>query len=188
MKLFLSTKLYDVPLFSIRSGGRIGTVTSPIINPHNLHIDGFYCTTPRDETPMVLVDIDVRDISTRGIIINDHQDLTDPKDLVRLKKVLELQFDLINKNAVVNNKKVGKITQFAIDIESLFIQKFYARPRGWQSFKTDSLTFDRSNVVEVTESAVVFKGPEVAEQEQAKINPAVSPEAGYSASASTISE
>lgn len=189
--LFLSTKLYNVPLFSIRSGGRIGSVTEPIINPHNLHIDGFYCQTPNGHNNEVLLDIYIRDISSRGIIIDDHNNLSSPDELVRLQPVINLNFSLVNLNAVVSKKKVGKISQFAVDTESLFIQKFYVQPRGWQSFKTDSLTFDRTSVVEVNNAAIIFKGPEVKDTKAIRIgSPGPKLETDYSASAnaSAISE
>lgn len=187
--LFLSTKLYNVPLFSIRSGGRIGTVIEPIINPHNLHIDGFYCEAVNSQNAQILLDMNVRDISARGIIIDDHADLSTPDELVRLQPVIDLNFSLLEKSALVNKKKIGKISHFAIDTGSLFIQKFYVQPRGWQSLKTDSLTFDRLSVIEVTEKAVSFKGPEIKDGQAIRLSTQTQKlETDYSASASTISE
>ncbi len=185
--LYLSTKLHNIPLLSLRSGGRIGTVIEPIINPHNLHIDGFYCQSAHSENALILLDIDIRDISGRGVIIDNHMDLSEPDELVRLKPVLDLDFHLESKQVLVNKRKVGKVIEYAVETQSLFIQKIYVHPRLLQSLNQNRLTFDRSSVVEVTDSYIAFSGPEVrvGATKTAKAE-GLSPD--YSANASTISE
>lgn len=175
--LFLAQKFIELPLATIRSGGRIGTISSPIINPHNLHIDGFYCQTIHDPRTTILLDIDVRDISARGIIIDDHDDLSDPNDLVRLDAILKLNFSLFGKQAFVNKSKVGNVIDFAVDTSSLYIQKIYVRPPLWKSFGQDQLTFDRQSIIEITDDRIVFSGPEVRQkqslQDSVRLNPLV---------------
>ena len=123
--LYHSTQISNMPLLSVRTSGRIGTIVAPIINPHNLHIDGFYCHTVHSNDTLILLDIYIRNISPRGIIIDDHQHLSEPKDLVRLKPILDIGFVMEGKNVIASNKKLGKITEYAIDDKSLFIKKFY---------------------------------------------------------------
>lgn len=185
--LYLSTKLYEIPLLSVRSGGRIGTVLGPIINPHNLHIDGFYCILGNTKETIVLLDIYIRDITARGIIIDDHENLSTPEELVRLQPILKLRYELHDKLAIVNKKKIGKITDFAVDDASWFIQKLYVQPRIWNSLGQERLTFDRLSVVEVTDSAVSFSGPEVSSGVTLP-NFSAKPKTDYSASASLMSE
>lgn len=158
--LYLSTKLYNIPLLSLRSAGRIGTVIEPIINPHNLHIDGFYCQIPAHKTNLVLLDIEVRDLSPKGIIIDDNRNLSEPEDLVRLKSILQINFKILEKPVLTDKKKIGKLTEYAIDQQSLFIQKLYVQPPIWQSVNQHRLTFDRNSVVEVTDTHIVVSGPE----------------------------
>lgn len=185
--LYLSTRLSNIPLLSIRSGGRIGTILGPIINPNNLHIDGFYCTSAHSEEKLVLLDMHVRDLSGRGLIINDHNDLSEPDELVRLQPIINLDFALINKQVLVNKKRMGKVIEYAVDKESLFIQKFYVKPPILISLKQDRLTFDRVSVIEVTDKYIAFSGPEVrAQSNELATDKGLAPD--YSASASTISE
>jgi hypothetical protein len=158
--LFLSTKITTLPLLSIRTSGRIGTVLEPIINPHNLHIDGFYCQVPHSKERLVLLDMHIRDFSPNGIIIDDHHSLSEPTDLVRLKPVLDINFELENKIVLVGKKKVGKIIEYAVDRDSLFIQKLYTQPPVWQSINQNRLVFDRTSVIEVTDTHILVKGPE----------------------------
>jgi len=187
--LYLSTKLKEQPLLSVRSSGRIGTVLEPILNPHNLHIDGFYCEVFSSNSEQILLDIYVRDLGVRGLVIDDHVNLSDPDELVRLQPILDMNFQLVGKQALVNNKKIGKIVDYAIDRDSLFIQKFYVQPPVWQSINQNNLVFDRLSVVEVTDSHILFSGPEVTARSGASLRTKKDElQADYSANASEISE
>jgi len=157
--LILGTSLINMPLLSIRLGGRIGMSEEPVINPHNLHIDGFYCTTS-DINHGIILDMDVRELSGKGLVIDDHFDVSGEEDLVRLKDILNLKFSLIGKPVYSGRTKLGKITDYAIDTKSLFIIKLYAQPSILKSVKTDQLIFDRSQIVEITDHKVVVSGPE----------------------------
>ena len=158
--LFLSTKLSNIPLLSIRNAGRIGLVLKPIINPHNLHVDGFYCQVPHSQKPVILLDMFVRELSPSGLITNEHNDLSEPEELVRLQPILKLQFDLVGKTVISGNKKLGKVAEYAVDKDSLFVQKLYVQPPAWASFSQSRLTIDRQSVLEVTQSSIKVSGPE----------------------------
>jgi sporulation protein YlmC with PRC-barrel domain len=185
--LYLSSRLRNLPLLSLRSGGRIGTVTGPIINPHNLHIDGFFCLLHNAHTEQIVLDIAVRDISARGIIINDHQDVSDSEDLVRLQPVIDIRYELVGKQVIASKKRLGKIVDYAIDVESLFIQKFYAQPPVWQAINQHRLTFDRTTIIEITDKTVIVQGPEVKVTKTNKVTNAPLLN-NYSASASLTEE
>lgn len=185
--LYLSTRLNNLPLLSIRSSGRIGIVVEPIINPHNLHIDGFYCKSAHSKDQLVLLDMHIRDLSAKGIIIDDHIDLSNPDELIRLQPIIDLKFKLIDKQVLVGKKRVGKVAEYAIDVDSLFIQKLYVQPPVWQSINQNRLVFSRNSVIEVTDSHIIVSGPE--ETVDTKLSakaPRLS--ANYSASTSLINE
>jgi hypothetical protein len=185
--LYLSTKLSNLPLLSIRTAGRIGLVLKPIINPHNLHIDGFYCQVSRSQKPVILLDMFVRELSPAGLITNEHNDLSEPEELVRLQPVLKLQFELIGKTVISGKKKLGKVAEYAVDKDSLFIQKLYVQPPVWTSFNQSRLTIDRQSVLEVTQSSIKVSGPE---EKVTQTKPAKAPllTTDYSASTSLIKE
>jgi hypothetical protein len=185
--LYFSTRLSNIPLLSIRSGGRIGTIIGPIINPNNLHIDGFYCTAAHNNMVQIILYMQIREFSNRGIIINDHNDLSDIDELVRLKTIIDLDYSIIDKQVLINKKRSGKVSDYAIDKESLFIQKFYVKPPLLISFKQANLIFDRKSVVEVTDSYIAFSGPEDKAPSRQLINkPNLTTD--YSTSASLTSE
>jgi hypothetical protein len=184
--LILASKFSAVPILSLRVGGRIATTVTAIINPNNLHIDGFYCQPGNQKEQLILLDMHIRDLAHKGIIIDDHNVLSEPDDLVRLKEILDINYSLIGKNVLVNKKKVGKVRDYSFDQASLFIQKIYVQPSLWKTINLSDLIFDRKNIVEVTDKYISFRGPEVAVREKAFSTKAF--QANLSASASTTSE
>lgn len=184
--LILGTSLLNKPLISIRLGGAIGYVREPIINPHNLHIDGFYCPTSEKDNGIIL-DMDVREMSGKGLIIDDHLNISNEDELVRLKDIIKLKFTLIGKPVYSGRTKLGRITDFAIDSKSLFVVKLYAQPSILKSVKTDRLIFDRSQIVEITDHKVVVSGPD--EKQFSIFGQKIQSAASFnSASTSSISE
>lgn len=154
--LFNDKLLHNLPLGSVRSSGRIGTITGVVINPNNLHIDAFKCRVLRGQEQL-LSPLDVRNISPKGVVIDDHDNLLDEGDAVRLKSVLKINFQLVGKLAYVGKRKVGQVDGYALDSESMFIQKIYVTPNLFARLKSDRLTYDRSLVKEVDDKKIVFE-------------------------------
>lgn len=141
---------------SIRSAGRIGRVVEIVINPHNLHIDGITCRIIGERRDQLISPSDIRDISPKAVVIDDHDRLMDPSDAVRLRPIMELGFSLEKLKAYVGSKRVGTVQDFAVDQQSLFIQKIYVQPTLLGRLSTDRLVFSRTQVKEVTKSKIIF--------------------------------
>jgi hypothetical protein len=158
--LILSTRLSNISLLAIRTAGRIGQVIEPLINPHNLHIDGFYCLAAFSPHKLILLDMFVREIAPTGIITNEHNDLSEPDELVRLQPVIKLNFKLEGKTVISGKQKLGKVAEYAVDKDSLFVQKLYVAPPIWQSLNQNRLTIDRRSILEVTDTYIKVTGSE----------------------------
>jgi sporulation protein YlmC with PRC-barrel domain len=144
-------------VLSLRTGTPIATVTSLIINPNNLKIEGFYCQDRFDKKELVLLYQDIRDMMPQGYVVNDHDVLAEPSELVRLKDVLNLSFDLIGKQVVTLSKeKVGKVSDFAAETETMYIQKIYVAQSILKSLTGGSLSIDRTQINEITPRKVVI--------------------------------
>jgi uncharacterized protein YrrD len=156
--LQLSAALLNQPIMSLRTGGEIAKIEAPIINPNNLKIEGFYCHDYFTRTRLVLLAQDIRDNIKQGIVVNDHDVLTEAGDLIRLKNIMELEFDLLGKPIeTVSKSKVGKVTDYAVDNQSLYIQKLYAGPSLIKSLTSGQLSIDRDQIVEITNKRIVIK-------------------------------
>lgn len=156
--LQLSTSLLNRPVLSLRTGGKIAQTISPLIDPNNLKIEGFHCQDALDRRQPILLSQDIRDVLQQGIVVNDHDALTDAEDLVRLKDLMNLDFNIIGKKVVtVSKQRLGKIEDFAADTQTMYIQKLYAAPTLIKSFTGSQLSIDRSQIVEITNTSVIVQ-------------------------------
>jgi sporulation protein YlmC with PRC-barrel domain len=155
--LQLSASLINRPIMSLRTGTQVATTTTPIINPNNLKIEGFYCLDRFDGKKLIMLYQDIRDIIPQGFVIDDHDVLSDPEELVRLKDVLELNFDLIGKQVeTIAKHKVGKVNDYAAETATMYIQKIYVSQSLLRNFTGGSLSVDRNQVNEITNKRVII--------------------------------
>lgn len=156
--LKLANSLLNQSVVSLRTGGAVARVESAIINPDNLKIEGFYCSDSRSREQLILLVQDIRDIVPQGIVVDDHNVLVEASELVRLKKVLELQFELIGKPVqTVKKQKLGKVNDYAVDDQSFYVQKLYVERSLLKSLSSGQLSIDRTEIVEVTDKRVIIK-------------------------------
>jgi sporulation protein YlmC with PRC-barrel domain len=155
--LQLSNNLLNKSVLSLRTGTPIATVTGPLINPNNLKIEGFYCQDRFDKRQLLLLYQDIRDMLPQGYVVNDHDVLVEPEELVRLKDIIALDFELIGKQVVtVSKEKVGKVSDYATEAETMFIQKIYVSQSILMSLTGGSLSIDRTNINEITPKRVII--------------------------------
>lgn len=165
---------------SLRTGGPIGTVISPIINPTNLKIEGWLVDDYMQRQRGVLLSQDIRDIIVQGFVVNDHESISDPAELVRLKPIMDLNFEVIGKVVVTQNKhRIGKIKDYALEKDTFFIQKLYTEQPLLRSLNGSSAIVDRSSIVEVNNHKIIVsdatkaaKPTVVSQPAQPAINPA----------------
>ncbi len=164
--LQLSASLINKSVLSLRTGTPIALVTAVIFNPNNLKIEGFYCTDRYDKRELILLYQDIRDVLKQGYVVNDHEVLVEPTELIRLKDVLELNYELIGKHVeTISKQKVGKVSDYAVETETMFVQKIYASQSILKSFTGGSLSIDRTQINEITPKRIiineVLKGTQV---------------------------
>ncbi len=155
--LQLSGSIINKPVMSLRTGSQVAVTIGPIINPNNLKLEAFYCQDNKTKKRLVLLYQDIRDVITKGIVVNDHEVLTEPEELVRLKKIMDINFDLMGKQVVtVSKDKVGKVNDYAVETSTTYIQKIYVSQSLIKSFTSGSLSVDRSQIVEITDRKIVI--------------------------------
>jgi hypothetical protein len=158
--LKLSSSLINQPVMSLRSGGQIGVAQLPIINPHNLKILGWWCTTDSGQRTVLLAE-DVREVLPAGLAVNDEDALSDPADLVRHKEVLDIKFDLMDKLVRTKRQKLGKVSDYSYN-DGFFVQKLYvARPLHKVFTSDDTLIIDREQILEVTDKYILVRDTEI---------------------------
>lgn len=155
--LQLSEAVLNKPVMSLRTGAPVAQVVSPIINPNNLKIEGFYCKDTAENKHLVLLYQDIRDILPQGIVVNDYDVLAEPDDLVRLKNILEIDFELMGKPVeTISRDKVGKVTDYAFESATMYIQKLYVSQSLLKSLTGGNLSVDRNQIQEITPKRVII--------------------------------
>lgn len=155
--LQLSGSLLSKPIMSLRTGSAVAHITGAIFNPNNLKIEGFYCRDSLDKKELILLYQDIRDIIPGGMVINDHEVLVEAEDLVRLKDIIELNYQIIGKQVMtVDKQKVGKVSDFATEVETMMVQKIYCAQSLIKSFTGGSLSIDRNQIVELTPKRIII--------------------------------
>lgn len=156
--LTLGQQLLGKKIMSLRISRPIGVITEVIVNPNNLKIEGWHATDLGDKKHVVLLSQDVRDILPQGFVVNDHEALTHPDELVRLKEILSYNFSLIDKTVVSNHKRrIGKVTDYAFDKDNFIIQKLHVGQSILKSFTGGALMIDRNQIIEITNRRITVR-------------------------------
>lgn len=171
--LSLGQPLENKSILSLRTGTPVGQALSPLINPNNLKIEGWHAEDRFDKRRGILLAQDIRDILPQGFVVNDHEAISDPSELVRLKDLLELAFEIVGKPVYTEGKKrLGKVSDYAFERDGFFIQKLYVAQNVLKNFSGGSVIVDRSQIVEITRRKIIVKDAIVTEKsEQGAVAP-----------------
>lgn len=154
--LQVSSTFINRPVLSLRSGAQVGMTTAPLVNPNNLKIEGLYCQVRGEKNALVLLTQDIRDTIPQGFVINDQDNLTPADELVRLKDVIDMHFNIIGKQVItLGGDKLGKVSDFAADTDTLFIHKLYASQSLIKHIAGGTLSIDRTQINEITDKSII---------------------------------
>jgi len=155
--LQLSTTLLHKSVLSLRTGQPVAIVKAAIFNPKNLKIEGFYCEDSIDHRRLILLYQDIRELIPEGFVVNDHDVLAEPDELIRLKDIIALQFELIGKRVqTISKERVGKVSDYAVETETMYVQKIYVVQSILKSLTGGSLSIDRTQINEITNKSIII--------------------------------
>ncbi len=157
--LVLSKEITDKELFSIRTASMVGTVEIPIINIANLHIDAFFCQTIVGDE-LILLDTEIRELTRKGFIIDDVNKLSTADELLRLRPVIETNYQLIGKKVISGGRTIGKVRDYIVETKSLYIQQLMVSNLIGKIIESDKKIISRDQIIEINEKAIHIVGPE----------------------------
>ena len=161
--LVTASKLIGTPILSMQAGGAIGQIKEPIIDPDNLKIIAFYLkggVVPRSGANILNVS-SIREYSSYGMVIDDIDELVAPEDVVKISKILELNFSLPGlKVETKKGSKLGKLIDYTVDSDSFIIQQIIVKRPAIKSFVDSELTIHRKEITEITDYKVIIKDEE----------------------------
>ena len=190
--LLLSNSLNNRKILSLRVGGPIGIALSPIMNPHNLTIIGWYCNDKIHKQHVILLAQDIRQVLPDGFVVNDQEVLCEIAEIVREKNIVEMQYSLIGQPVYSGRKRLGRISDYATDPNVLAVKNIYVS-QSLRKIRGGELIIGRDQIIEIKADRVIVKGAEVRRKFRFKmpyfgIKPQEVAEPLNSASNSTTSE
>lgn len=160
--LVMNSRLMNTPVLSVQSGAPVGRVVGSVVDPDTLKIVAFYLDGPRIDRRRNLIDTQsVREYSNLGMVIDSEDELIAPDDVLKIGKILALNFDLLTlKVETKKGTKLGKITDFTVTSEDFVLQQIIVRRPKLKAIMDPELTISRKEIVEVTDYKIIVKDEE----------------------------
>lgn len=160
--LVSNSHLIGTPVLSMQSAGPIGTVSAPIVDPDNLKIIAFCLAGPLIKGNANIIDVkSIREYSKYGMVIDSIEELVEKDDVVKIGKIIDLNFDLIDLKVITKKgSKLGKISDFTVTDNDFMVQQLIVKRPLVKAFIDPELTIPRKEIVEVTDYQIVVKDEE----------------------------
>ena len=168
--LVYASKLIGTKILSVQAGGAIAEITRPIVDPNNLKIIAFIVSGPlvRSSGTNILDVTSIREYSNYGIVIDSIEELVAPDDVVKIKNILDLNFDLTGlKVETRKGSKLGKVQDFTVTSEDFLTQQLVVKRPAVKSLIDPELMISRKEIVEITDYKVIVKDEEKTIKEKA---------------------
>lgn len=161
--LVTASKLIGTPILSMQASGAIGRVSECIIDPDTLKIIAFRAEggpIPRTGANL-LATSSIREYSNFGMVIDSADEFIDSEDVVKISKILALNFNLIGlKVESKKGSKLGKVTDYTVIPDDFVVQQLIVHRPALKSFIDPELTIHRKEIVEITDYKVIVKDEE----------------------------
>lgn len=157
--LLTGSQLAGTPIMSLQTGTPLGTAEEAIINPADLKVIAYEVEGPNlDMRPSLLLVSDIRELSDMGMIINSSEEFVGPDDIIKLKPLYELNFNVVGKHVIdEDHKKIGKVTDYTLDADSFVIQQLNVKRPLLKSLQEAEVLVHRSQITEITDHEIIVK-------------------------------
>lgn len=152
---------------SLQTGMSLGRITYPIINPRVLEIVAYRVEGARLDSSenTLLLTKDIREISDIGLIIDSVDELVLEEDIIKVKELAKLNFNLINMNVVDDKKtKLGKVYDYSFDPLTFTIHQIHIKRPLLKSIQQSELTIRRSQIKEINNHTIIVDSASLEEK------------------------
>lgn len=160
--LLLGKRLLGTPVMSLQVGVKVAETVEPVIDPRNLMVIAYEVDGPLLENrPQFIRIADIRELSDIGMIIDSSDELVGEDDVIKLKEVRDMNFQLIGIKVIDDRgKKLGKVEDYTIDTDSFVIQQLSVRGGMMSSLSSTGHVIHRSQIVEISDTKITVKSAE----------------------------
>ncbi|MBR3230646.1 hypothetical protein IKF73_01265 [Candidatus Saccharibacteria bacterium] len=160
--LISSSRLLNATILSVQAGGPIGRISEIIVDPDSLKIIAFRLSGPAIRNPANLLDVSsIREYSTYGLVIDSEDELISSDDVIKIQKVLDLNFKLIDlKVETKKGSKLGRVSDYTLTSNDFVVQQIIVKRPAIKSLIDPELTISRNEIVEITDYKIIIKDEE----------------------------
>lgn len=164
--ILLGSTLANSPIVGIQTGGVIGHTQRAVVDPAKLNVLAYEMSGPLvSEHPTYLLTRDIRELSEMGAIVDSADELVVSGDVIALDEVEKLNFNPLGMHVQdEKGKKLGRVSDFTIDVGSFYIQQLIVKRPLLASFTDTELLVHRTQIIEINNDAIVVhseaKAPE----------------------------
>ena len=157
-----ASKLVGTSILSVQAGRPIATVSELIIDPNSLKTIAFRVNGPMVNRNENILDVSsVREYSNYGIVIDDIDELMTAGDIIKISKVLELNFNLVGlKVETKKGSNLGKVVDYTLTPEDFMVQQIIVKRPMIKRFVDPELTIPRKEIVEIDDYKIIVKDEE----------------------------
>ena len=167
--LIYASKLIGAPILSMQSTGPIGTISSAIVDPDSLKIIAFFIEGPLIRGAENILDAkSIREYSKFGCVVDSIDELVAKDDVVKISKILDLNFSLIGLKAETKKgSHLGKVSDFTVTSDNFTVQQLIVRRPIMKALIDPELTIPRKEIIEINDYKVIIKDEEKTIKEKA---------------------
>lgn len=159
--IYNASSLIGKPVVSIRLNASIGQISGVLVDPNRLSVAGLWVKTNTNPEPLLLLNEDIRQLTSQRAIIDDQQQLAEPSDLPKLKAILTINYIIVGKKIVANGRKIGIAADFNFNNETYQVSHIVGRPAGLQRLRMSQLTFERRQITGIDDRQITVDiGPQ----------------------------
>lgn len=158
--LINGSRLFQTKILSLHVGGAIAQVSEVIIDPNTLKIIAFRVEGPliHDGADDILPIASVREFSRLGMIIDSVDELVSEEEIIQIRDVLKLDFNLVGLKVVTKKKvKVGTVSDYITHVGTWEVHQLVVQRPLIKAFLDPELIISRSKIIEVDDYQVVIK-------------------------------
>lgn len=167
--LIYNSRLLNMPVLSVQDSGKIGTISNTIVDPDSLKIIAFRVHGAIGSDGGNILDAQsIREYSEFGLVIDSTEELVRDDDIVKIKNVLELNFNILGlKVETKKGSKLGKVLDFTVSSDNFSVAQIIVKRPAVKSFLDPELIIPRAEIVEITDYKIIVRDEEKVIKERA---------------------
>ena len=163
--LYEAKSLINLPIISLDSGRILGSATDIIIDPENGKLLGLLSISGFLSSKKATAFNDIYECNADAILVKDDESVVNIAKLVRIEKVVGQKIFLLkNKVVTESGKRLGRVSDFVINIDLGILVKIYVEDYLWKGYSQSTLVVPAHNIVSIEHKKIIVNDDVVGEK------------------------